>query len=126
MSVIGVWDVMSNEDAADFVAAVLREPVSFMKEKGTAATAADANEGINTDDEKELTSVEIAQHLVDMSLQLGSMDNISVIVAKLGDAIPSISHAADGVQGSGAHVNGTQKKKQLDPAEGMNKKRKFQ
>lgn len=59
----GVWDVMSNQDAITFLHSIVP---SVLDEESAP-----------------LTSEELAEELIDLALNLGSMDNISALVVKL-------------------------------------------
>ena len=61
---VGVWDVMTNLDVVDYLLTMVAE-----------VPDSDA-------DSSPLQSVELADHIVDISLKLGSTDNISALVVK--------------------------------------------
>ena len=69
----GVWDVMSNVDSLNFLQDIVLE------------------------EDKEMSSVAMADALIELAFGAGSTDNISAIIVKLSGTIPSKSDSSDGV-----------------------------
>jgi serine/threonine protein phosphatase PrpC len=87
----GVWDVVSNEESTEFVWSVIEDidsatpATSHSTSKKIKRQLVDGNDSSDSDIDKDgnPSVLQAAQALVDISLQAGSTDNISVLIASL-------------------------------------------
>jgi serine/threonine protein phosphatase PrpC len=94
----GVWDVVENEEATEFIWQVLNEPQSSATMASILARDG-VHVGNDSDDDSTagnensapipVTVLQAAQALVDISLQAGSTDNISVLISTLPPVQPT-------------------------------------
>jgi serine/threonine protein phosphatase PrpC len=87
----GVWDVVSNEESTEFVWSVIEDidsatpAASHSTSKKNKRQLVDGDDSSDSDIDKDgnPSVLQAAQALVDISLQAGSTDNISVLIASL-------------------------------------------